>query len=56
MEQDLTGNSSAATTLKNKPTGERKKEVIKKIIKKKINNDVFDPSPEIDESDTMIKS
>jgi hypothetical protein len=58
--ENLKGYSSGARTLEHPPTGEpgnleKKKKVIKDIIKKK-GKDVFNPDPEIDEKDTIVKN
>lgn len=53
-EDDMGGVSSAADTLKVK---KRKvvKDTIKNAVKKLKDSDVFNPEPEIDETDTMVK-
>ena len=68
--KDLRGYSSAASTLLQKNNGnnpdsnerDKKSKVIRDVIKDKVKknkskgNNVFDPEPEISETDTMIKT
>ena len=69
IDNDMRGYSSASRTLQNKNLGNqpdsneqdrKKKEVIRNVIKdkaKKIKGkNVFDPSPDISEKDTLIKT
>ena len=57
----MTGNSTAAMSLKNRTSNvddlkSKKKKVIRDIMKKKAGKDVFDPEPEMSETETVVKT
>lgn len=61
--EDTRGHSQAALSLRHKTSDNevddikmKKKKVIRDIINKKTGKDKFDPEPEIDEKDTVIKN
>ena len=63
MDKGMRGFTSAALSLQKKDYGadvdtEKKIKVIKDIVKNKTKkgNDNFDPDPEIEEEDTMVKT
>ena len=64
MDRTISGNTEAAKSLQRKNTDQdemslkdKKKKVIRDIIKKKLKSgDSFNPDPEIEDKDTVVKS